>query len=86
MSESTILHQVGPGDLRAMIREEIQEHLKPPEEKKLIPKNIAAKRLKKTVQTLDAWHRAGILKKKYIAGRVFYDEKNIIRLESSNKC
>jgi len=88
MSESTILHQVGPGDLRAMIREEIKEHLKPPpqEQKRLIPKNKAAKRLKRTVQTLDSWHRAGILKKKYIGGRVFYNEQDIIRLESSNKC
>ncbi len=86
MAESTILHQVGPGDLRTMISEVIQEHIKPPEEKKLIPKNKAAKRLKRTVQTLDSWHRAGLLKKKYIGGRVFYNEQDIIRLESSNKC
>lgn len=66
-----------------MIREEIKEHLKPPQEKKLIPKNKAAKRLHKTVQTLDSWHRAKILTKKYIGGRVFYDEQDILRLETS---
>ena len=81
--ESTILHQVSPGDLRTIIREEIQEHLKPKPEKKYIPKNNASKRLNKTVQTLDAWHRVGILKKKYIGGRVFYEEQDIIRLEVS---
>ncbi len=79
--ESTILHQVNPGDLRAIIREEIKEHLKPQAEKKYIPKTRAAKRLNKTVQTLDSWNRAGILKKKYIGGRVFYLEADIIRLE-----
>ena len=84
MSESTILHQVSPGALRAMIREEIKEHLKPKVDKKFIPKNSAARRLNKTVQTLDAWHRAGILKKKYIGGRVFYDEQDVIRLETIN--
>lgn len=79
--ESTILHQVSPGDLRAMIREEITEHLKPPKEVNLIPKIKASKRLGKTVQTLDSWHKAGILKKKFIGGRVFYVETDIQRLE-----
>lgn len=79
--ESTILHQVSPGDLRAMIREEIEEHLKPPEELKLIPKVKAAKRLRKTVQTLDSWHKANILRKKFIGGRVYYLESDIERLE-----
>jgi uncharacterized Fe-S cluster-containing radical SAM superfamily enzyme len=80
--ESTILHQISPGDLREMIREEIRENLKPPAEKKYIPKKKAAARLKRTVQTLDSWHRAGILKKHYIGGRVFYLEADIERLES----
>jgi hypothetical protein len=79
--ESTILHQVNPGDLRTMIREEISEHLKPPPAINLVPKTRASKRLGKTVQTLDAWHRAGILKKKYLGGRVFYLESDIERLE-----
>lgn len=81
--KSTILHDVSPDDLRAIIREEIREHLKPQLEKKYVPKNSAAKRLQKTVQTLDAWHRAGILKKKYIGGRVYYYEDDISRLEST---
>ena len=79
--ESTLLHQVNPGDLRDIVREEIKEHLKPAPEAKLIPKNKAAKRLRKTVQTLDSWHKAGILKKKYLGGRVFYLESDIQRLE-----
>lgn len=79
--ESTILHQISPGLLREMIREEIKEHLKPPVEKKFIPKKKAALRLKRTVQTLDAWHRANILKKKFIGGRVFYLESDIEKLE-----
>lgn len=79
--ESTILHQVSPGTLRKMIREEIKEHLKLPAEKKYIPKKKAAQRLNRTVQTLDAWHKAGILKKKYIGGRVFYLESDIEKLE-----
>ena len=81
--ESTLLHQVSPGGLRTIIREEIQEHLKPLPEPKLIPKNNASKRLGKTVQTLDAWHRAGILRKKYIGGRVFYLDSDIQLLEST---
>jgi hypothetical protein len=80
--ESTLLHQVSPTSLRQIIREEIKEHLKPPVEKKYIPKQIAAKRLGRTVQTLDAWNRAGILTKKFIGGRVFYLEADIERLES----
>ena len=80
--KSRIVYEISPLELRTIFHEVIQEHFKPPKEKKLIPKNIAAKRLKKTVQTLDAWHRAGILKKKYIGGRVFYDEKSIISFES----
>ncbi len=80
--ESTLLHQVSPGDLRKMIREEIQEHLKPRPEKKFIPKKKAAQRLGKTVQTLDAWHKAGILRKKYIGGRVFYLESDIEKIET----
>jgi hypothetical protein len=79
--ESTLLHEVNPADLRAIIREEIRDHLKPTPEVKLIPKNKAAKLLKKTVQTLDTWHKAGILKKKYLGGRVFYLESDIQRLE-----
>ena len=79
--ESTILHNLNPGDFRTIIREEIKEHLTPKEEIKYTPKNQAAKRLKKTVQTLDSWHRAGILKKKYLGGRVFYLESDIKRLE-----
>ncbi len=78
--ESTLLHQVNPGDLRTMIREEIIAHLTPPPEKKYIPKKKAAQRLNKTVQTLDAWHREGILKKKHIGGRVYYNEADIERL------
>lgn len=79
---STILHQVSPDELRTIIREVIKEQIKPKEEIRYIPKNKAAKRLNKTVQTLDAWNKAGILKKKYIGGRVYYDEQDIIRLES----
>lgn len=80
--ESTLLHQVSPDNLRAMIREELKEHLKPPAEKKYIPKKKAAQRLNRTVQTLDSWHKAGILKKQYIGGRVYYNEADIKRLES----
>ncbi len=79
--ESTLLHQVSPDNLRQIIREEIKEHLKPPPEKKLIPKLQASKRLHKTVQTLDSWHKAGILKKQYIGGRVYYLESDLERLE-----
>ncbi len=83
--ETTLLHQLNPNDLRAMIREEIKDHLKPAPEVKLIPKNKAAKRLRKTVQTLDSWHKAGILKKKHVGGRVYYAEDDILRLEYKNK-
>ncbi len=80
--ETTLLHQVSPDNLRAIIREEIKQHLKPPSETKYIPKIKAAKRLGKTLQTLDSWHRAGILKKIQIGGRVFYNEADIERMES----
>ena len=79
---STILHQVSPEQLQEMIELAIEKKLKPPQEKKYIPKNKAAQRLNRTVQTLDSWHRAGILKKKYIGGRVFYLESDIERIES----
>ncbi len=80
---STILHGVNPEQLQKIIETAIDKKLKPPPEAKLIPKNKAAKRLHKTVQTLDAWHRAKILTKKYIGGRVFYAEQDIFRLETS---
>jgi len=79
--KNTILHQIGPEDLREIIGQEIKKHLSTKQEKIYIPKLITAKRLKRTTQTLDAWHRAGILKKKYIGGRVYYNEEDIIRLE-----
>jgi len=80
--DSTILFQVTPEQLRELIEEAIEKKLKPPKEKKYIPKKIAAQRLNRTVQTLDSWNRAGILRKKYIGGRVFYLESDIERIES----
>lgn len=79
---STILFQVTPDQLQEMIEAAIDKKLQPPLEKKFIPKNIASQRLKRTVQTLDSWHKAGILKKKYIGGRVYYLESDIERIES----
>ena len=80
--ESTLLHRVNPGELRKIIREEIVDHLKPAQENKYISKKKAAQLLNRTVQTLDAWHKAGILKKKYIGGRVYYLESDIDRFET----
>jgi len=77
------LHQVSPEKLRELIREEIKEHLKPPAEEHYIPKKKTAERLGRTVQTLDTWHKEGILKKKYIGGRVYYRESDILRLETA---
>ena len=79
---STILHQVSPDQLQKMIEAAIDKKLQPPPEKKYIPKKKAAQRLNRTVQTLDSWHRAGILKKKFIGGRVYYLESDIERIES----
>lgn len=79
---STILFQVTPDQLQEMIETAIDKKLQAPPEKKFIPKKVASQRLKRTVQTLDSWHKAGILKKKYIGGRVYYLESDIERIES----
>ena len=78
---STILFQITPEQLQEMIERAIEKKLKPPPEKKFIPKKIVAQRLNRTVQTLDAWHKAGILRKKYIGGRVFYLESDVEKIE-----
>ena len=83
--ESTILYGVKPDDLQEMIEKAIDNKIKPKPEKRFIPKKKAAQRLGKTVQTLDAWHRAGILRKKYIGGRVFYVESEIEKIELNKK-
>jgi hypothetical protein len=83
--ETTLLHQLSPGDLRKIIREEINESLKPKKEKKYLSKKKASQLLGKTVQTLDAWHKAGILRKKHIGGRVFYDSDSVELLISKTK-
>lgn len=83
--ESTILYGVKPNDLKEMIEKAIENKFKPKPEKRYIPKKKAAQRLGKTVQTLDTWHREGILRKKYIGGRVFYVESDIERMEPNTK-
>ena len=83
MESSTILHGLKPDDLRLIIEKAIENKLKPKPETRYIPKMSAAKRLNRTVQTLDSWHRAGILKKIYIGGRVFYKEEDLKVFESN---
>jgi len=79
--ESTIIHGLTPGEIERLIERAVDKRLKLPKETKFIPKLITAKRLNKTVQTLDAWHQAGKLRKVYIGGRVFYKEDDIKLLE-----
>ncbi len=75
--ESTLIHGLKPNDIQLMIEKAIENKLKPKPEIRYIPKLAAAKRLKRTVQTLDSWHRAGKLKKVYLGGRVFYKEEDL---------
>ncbi|RLD60050.1 MAG: hypothetical protein DRJ05_05370 [Bacteroidetes bacterium] len=82
---STILHGISPTQLQEIIELAIERKLKTPTEKHYISKRKAAQLLNRTVQTLDAWHRAGILRKKHIGGRVFYDANQVESLITNTK-